>query len=90
MQLHFTSLVGADDDFSILESAQMEPADSTDPDEIMQMWYTGDANVVFDAIFYPAWVEIQDFEDDTHLGIIRDSEVSNARELKAKLRSILL
>lgn len=90
MQPYFTNLTRSCSDFSILNSAQIEPADAEEPDEIFHMWYNGNGkNVVFDVIFYPSWAELQDSEDDSYIGIIRDTDISDAKELRMELDQLL-
>lgn len=90
MQPFFTKLARLYSDFSIRNSAQIEPASAGEPDEIFCCWLSGDSNnVVFDAIFYPSWVELQDSEDDSHIGIIKDTDVRSAKELGVKLNQLL-
>lgn len=83
IQEHFLDLDRGNYNYSINDTAQIEPTDASDPDELYRMSGGG---VEFDAVFYPDRVEIMTSEGFVRVGVIKD--VSSTEELRKRLDSL--
>lgn len=83
IQEHFLELDRGDYDYSINDTAQIEPTHSEDPDELYRMSGGG---VEFDAVFYPDRVEIMTSEGFVRVDSIKD--IGSTEELRGRLDSL--
>lgn len=83
LQEHFLNLDKRDYTYSIDDTAQIEPLDADDPDELYRMSSQG---TEFDAVFYPDRVEIMTAEGFIRVDVIK--EIGSTEELRKRLDSI--
>jgi hypothetical protein len=82
IQEYFLELDRGDYDYSINDTAQIEPTHAEDPDELYRMSGGG---VEFDAVFYPDRVEIMTAEGFVRVGVIKN--IASTEELRGRLES---
>lgn len=83
IQEYFLELDRGDYDYSIDDTAQIEPLGADDPDELYRMSGGG---VEFDAVFYPDRVEIMTSEGFVRVDTIKD--IGSTEELRGRLDSL--
>jgi len=90
IQEHFLSLHRNDKcPYEIQDSAQIEPTDPKDPDELYRMkrYRPNGRDETFDVVFYPDRAEVQD--TDTSILMRSISSVDSAKDLFKKLETAL-
>lgn len=85
IQEYFLELDRGDYDYSISDTAQIEPTHAEDPDELYRMSGGG---VDFDVVFYPDRVEVMSAESSIAIGEFEKGRFDSASDLCDYLDSL--